>query len=204
MNFWFRVSSRRSWNAFFATSSVPRKPLLDRALSIFDHVEFVPNPTAVPVALISMKTMPPSSPSAIEAEADIFVTGDQELLAVAKRSPIPAVSPRKFMELLRVPGDSYPSPPGGDDEPRVSEQMPVTVGEMAFEFALRSANLPRHWRRAEKKYLRAELLRAAANIGANLEEVGAAESRRDFDRRMAGALRQARETKYWLAAPQPS
>ena len=48
--------------------------------------------------------------SAIEAEADVFVTGDQELLAVAKRSPIPAVSPRKFMELLRVPGELLREP----------------------------------------------------------------------------------------------
>ena len=76
--------------------------------------------------------------------------------------------------------------------------MPVTVGEMAFEFALSISKLTKTLEEGREGVLARELLRAAANIGANLEEVGTAASRRDFDRRMAGALRQAHETKYWL------
>jgi four helix bundle protein len=50
----------------------------------------------------------------------------------------------------------------------------------------------------QEEVLARQLLRAGASIGANLEDVGVAESRKEIDRRMAIALRQARETKYWL------
>jgi putative PIN family toxin of toxin-antitoxin system len=39
--------------------------------------------------------------SAIAGRADVLVTGDQDLLAVADRSPIPILSPRGFWEQLR-------------------------------------------------------------------------------------------------------
>jgi len=102
------------------------------------------------------------------------------------------------MELLRVPGGSYPSPPDGNGEPRVSEQMPGGVGEKAFEFALSVIALCEMLEERREEVLSRELLRAGTRIGANLEEVGAAESRRDFDRRIASAMRQARQTNYWL------
>jgi four helix bundle protein len=43
-----------------------------------------------------------------------------------------------------------------------------------------------------------QLLRSATAIGANLEEARAPSSRRDLANRHAIALREARETKYWL------
>jgi uncharacterized protein len=39
--------------------------------------------------------------SAVAGQADVLVTGDQDLLAVAKRSPVPILSPRGFWERLR-------------------------------------------------------------------------------------------------------
>jgi len=42
------------------------------------------------------------------------------------------------------------------------------------------------------------LLRSGTSIGANVEEAGAGISRKDFRSKMAIALKEARETKYWL------
>ena len=174
------------------------KTVLERALSILDHTEAVPNPTAVPGEPGFDEDDATILAAAIEAEADIFVTGDQELLAAAKGRPMPAVSPRRFMELLRVPGDSYPSPPDGDGEPRVSEHTPGAAREKAFEFALSVITLCKTLEEGRELMLARRLLRAGTSIGASLEEAGAAESRRDLDRRMAIASRQARQTNYWL------
>ena len=43
-----------------------------------------------------------------------------------------------------------------------------------------------------------QLLRAGTSIGANLEEAKAAASRKDFVHCVQVALKEARETKYWL------
>jgi four helix bundle protein len=43
-----------------------------------------------------------------------------------------------------------------------------------------------------------QLLRAGTSVGANIEEAGAAQSRRDFLHKMAIASKEARETNYWL------
>ena len=174
------------------------KTVLERALSFLEHVEVVPNPIAVPSGTEFDENDDTILAAAIAAEADIFVTGDQELLATAKRSPISAVSPREFMEFLRVDGDSYPSPSDGDGESRVSERSPGGVGEKTFEFVLTIINLSEKLDGGREEVLARQLLRAGAGIGASLEDMDAGESRRDFDRRMAGALEKACETKYWL------
>ena len=43
-----------------------------------------------------------------------------------------------------------------------------------------------------------QLLRSATSIGANVEEAQAGQSRLDFISKMAIALKEARETNYWL------
>jgi four helix bundle protein len=45
---------------------------------------------------------------------------------------------------------------------------------------------------------RSQLLKSATSIGANYEEATAAESRADFIHKMQVALKEARETCYWL------
>ena len=166
--------------------------VFEYALGIIDHVEVVPSGTEFDENDDTILA------AAIAAEADIFVTGDQELLATAKRSPISAVSPREFMELLRVPRDSYPSTPEGDSEPRVSEQLPEGAGEKTFAFALTIINLCEKLDGGREEVLAGQLLRVGTSIGASLEDMDTGKSRRDFDRRMAGALKRACETKYWL------
>ena len=166
--------------------------VFEYALGIIDHVEVVPIGTEFDENDDTILA------AAIAAEADIFVTGDQELLAAAEGRTMRAVSPRRFMELLRVPRDSYPSPSDGDGESGVSEQMPGAVGEKAFEFALSIIALCKTLEQGRENVLARQLLRAGASIGASLEEMGAAESRKDFDHRVASALKNAHETTYWL------
>jgi len=174
------------------------KTALESALSILDHVETVPDPAAVPVKPGFDESDATILAAAIEAEADIFVTGDRDLLAAAKGSAVPVVSPRRFMELFRVRGDSHPDGWNGDGEPRISEYAAGGVGEKAFEFALTVIALCKMLEERQEELLARQLLRSGTSIGATLEGVSAVESRRDFDRRMAIALKQTRETNYWL------
>jgi uncharacterized protein len=41
--------------------------------------------------------------SAVAGNADVLVTGDQDLLTVADQAPLPILDPRGFWELLRTP-----------------------------------------------------------------------------------------------------
>ena len=43
------------------------------------------------------------------------------------------------------------------------------------------------------------MLRSGTSVGANVQEADAAESRSDFIHKMSIALKEARETRYWLA-----
>lgn len=43
-----------------------------------------------------------------------------------------------------------------------------------------------------------QLLRSGTSIGANVEEAQSAESRKDFVHKMSIALKESRETNYWL------
>jgi four helix bundle protein len=74
------------------------------------------------------------------------------------------------------------------------------IAERAFEFACAIVRL--HSRlNAIPRFpfpISRQLLRSGTSIGANLEEGRSASSRRDLKARQAIALREARETKYWL------
>ena len=48
------------------------------------------------------------------------------------------------------------------------------------------------------KSLSLQLLRSGTSIGANVEEAQAGQSKADFVCKMAIALKEARETRYWL------
>jgi len=52
--------------------------------------------------------------------------------------------------------------------------------------------------RTVPSYLTRQVLRSGTSIGANLEEARAAQSRRDLISRFSIALKEARETLYWL------
>ena len=75
------------------------------------------------------------------------------------------------------------------------------ITERTFNFALRVIKLCQFLNEkysSEKSILAKQLLRSGISIGANVEEAQAGQSRSDFIHKMAIALKEARETNYWL------
>lgn len=71
--------------------------------------------------------------------------------------------------------------------------------EKTFEFAVQIVKLTRSIQLRDKEYvLTRQLLRSATSIGANVEEAVAGQSTADFLAKLAIALKEARETRYWL------
>lgn len=74
------------------------------------------------------------------------------------------------------------------------------ICERTFEFALRIVKLAdvlaRRSRVGEK--VASQIIGSGTSIGANVEESQAAESKADFIHKYRVALKEARETKYWL------
>ncbi len=72
--------------------------------------------------------------------------------------------------------------------------------ERAFQFALRVLHLCDFLdaKPGSGRTLARQLLKAATSVGANLEEAQAAHSRADFICKTEIALKEIRETKYWL------
>jgi len=72
------------------------------------------------------------------------------------------------------------------------------IQQKSFAFALRIIQLYRELQSEREFILSRQLLRSGTSIGANVEEAGAGQSRRDFLAKMAVASKEARETRYWL------
>jgi four helix bundle protein len=75
------------------------------------------------------------------------------------------------------------------------------ITERTFRFALEILNLFRKLNAtysADRNVLTKQLLRSGTLIGANVEEAQAGQSRADFISKMSIALKEARETNYWL------
>ena len=77
---------------------------------------------------------------------------------------------------------------------------PPAFAERAFEFACDMVHLHRKLIKTRDFpfSIARQLLRSATSIGANIEEARGGSSRRDLAHRYAVAVREARETKYWL------
>jgi four helix bundle protein len=78
--------------------------------------------------------------------------------------------------------------------------MPQKITERTFEFSVRVVKL---WQVLDEKpgvsrTLSRQLLRSGTSIGANVEEGRAGQSKPDFINKNAIALKEARETHYWL------
>lgn len=80
------------------------------------------------------------------------------------------------------------------------DDRPVDICERTFDFAVRIVKLSNHLfgRSGVSKTLALQLLKAGTSIGANVEEGRAGQSRADFISKNAIALKEARETHYWL------
>jgi four helix bundle protein len=75
------------------------------------------------------------------------------------------------------------------------------ITERTFNFALRVIKLCQFLNKnyeVEKNILSKQLLRSGTSIGANVEEAQSGQSRADFISKMSIALKEARETNYWL------
>ena len=79
-------------------------------------------------------------------------------------------------------------------------KKPRDIRERTFKFALDVVRLCRglEERPGVRRTLAKQLLRSGTSIGANVEEGQAGQSRADFANKYAIALKEARETIYWL------
>jgi len=74
------------------------------------------------------------------------------------------------------------------------------VLELSFHFAVRIVNLCKYLKNEKKEYiLSKQLLRSGTSIGANVTEAQDAQSKKDFISKMAISLKEAKETRYWIA-----
>ena len=73
------------------------------------------------------------------------------------------------------------------------------IRERSFEFSIKIVELYRYLTNTKKEYiLSKQVLRSGTSIGANVEEATAGSSKEDFIAKMNIALKEARETNYWL------
>jgi four helix bundle protein len=77
---------------------------------------------------------------------------------------------------------------------------PREISERAFEFAVRVVKLCQQLdgNPGVSRTLANQLLRSGTSIGANLEESKGGQSRADYLTKVSIALKEARETHYWL------
>jgi len=77
--------------------------------------------------------------------------------------------------------------------------MQTDIVDRTFEFALQIVALTPLLRQSDEgRVIGKQLLRSGTSVGANVEEAESASSKDDFIYRMNVALREARETHYWL------
>jgi len=84
-----------------------------------------------------------------------------------------------------------------DDKKRAKQR---DIQERGFSFACRIVKLYKFLakQRGGGEVLGRQVLRSGTSIGANLEEAAAAQSKADFVSKCSIALKEARETHYWL------
>ncbi len=92
--------------------------------------------------------------------------------------------------------DSYPLP--AVECSFVADGTANPVREKSFRFALAMIEVCRKLQRDREFIISKQLMRSGTSIGANVEEAISAESRKDFLHKMNIALKEARESHYWL------
>ncbi len=80
------------------------------------------------------------------------------------------------------------------------EARPRDIKERTFSFAVAIVRVCQmlELRSASDRVLSRQLLRSGTSIGANMEEAQAGQSKADFINKCGIALKEARETTYWL------
>ena len=82
----------------------------------------------------------------------------------------------------------------------MNSDKPFDICERTFEFSVRIVNLCSFLKQTPGggRDLAKQLIRSGTSIGANVEESRAAQSTADFIHKLEIALKEARETRYWL------
>ncbi|MDP7247122.1 MAG: four helix bundle protein [Candidatus Peribacteraceae bacterium] len=78
----------------------------------------------------------------------------------------------------------------------MQENGPAEV--KSFEFSVLIIEFCGHLNNKKAFVISKQLLRSGTSIGANIQEAQYAESKKDFAHKMHIALKEARETRYWL------
>jgi len=75
-----------------------------------------------------------------------------------------------------------------------------SIQERSFQFACRIVRLHQYLNRSQgtARTLAGQILRSGTSVGANLQEATAGQSKADFISKCRIALKEARETHYWL------
>jgi four helix bundle protein len=76
--------------------------------------------------------------------------------------------------------------------------MPNLVLDKSYAFALKIISLCKNLQKQKEFVISGQLFRSGTSIGANAEEAGAGQTKKDFIAKMAIASKEARETNYWL------
>jgi four helix bundle protein len=78
-------------------------------------------------------------------------------------------------------------------------QSKSIVATKAYSFALKVIVIHKQLTSEKREFiLSKQLLRSATSIGANVNEALSSESKRDFVHKLSIALKETRETNYWL------
>ncbi|ARS36925.1 four helix bundle protein [Pontibacter actiniarum] len=73
------------------------------------------------------------------------------------------------------------------------------IATRSYSFALRIIKLYKHLTQEQREFILAkQVLRSGTSIGANVEEALGGQSKADFRHKLSMALKEARETSYWL------
>ena len=73
------------------------------------------------------------------------------------------------------------------------------IASKSYSFSLKVIELYKYLISEKKEYvLSKQFLRSGTSIGANVHEAVASESKKDFVHKLGIALKEARETSYWL------
>ena len=72
------------------------------------------------------------------------------------------------------------------------------VQEKSFEFAVSILKYYKQLKTQSEFAIANQLLRSGTSVGANIEEALGGSSKKDFINKMTIALKEARESKYWL------
>jgi len=73
------------------------------------------------------------------------------------------------------------------------------IQDKSFDFALSIIDVHKNLTHNKKEYIMSkQLLRSGTSIGANVNEAIEAQSRADFIHKLSIALKEARETEYWI------